>query len=449
MFFSYPRFAAFLALALFSCAFSGATTPTLNAALQSGPMLGPVDMREATVWVQTKAPAAVRIVYNEEDVSANRHWTVPVHTTTASGLTAHLTLSAVEPGRTYLYDVEVDGTLLGKPRRLTTPAFYHDRSPPPDLRIAVGGAHYAVEEGFEPPYQILGGGYEIFTTISETEPDMMLWLGNTAHLRPSDWASKGGYLKRFTTARSVPQLQPLLAAVPHYATWSEADYGVAGAGRAYSFRPHAEASFKAFWPQPVEISALGGIVTRFRRADVDFFMLDVRSFRNDLPSSTELPQILGAEQIEWLRQELRRSTATFKIIAAGAPILNPASSPSNLSFVNREKTRFLEMLREERIPGLIFLSGGKYYGELTRLVHANSYNLFDLTVGPLTANPRVNEDELNFFRMPGTSTFDRHFALLDVTGPEEDRQITFRVISIDGTELWNRTLNASQLQRAN
>ena len=40
------------------------------------------------------------------------------------------------------------------------------------------------------------------------------------------------------------------------------------------------------------------------------------------------------------------------------------------------------MLRDARIAGLFFISGGKSYGELTRLVHANSYNLYDLTLGP-------------------------------------------------------------------
>ena len=177
-------------------------------------------------------------------------------------------------------------------------------------------------------------------------------------------------------------------------------------------------------------------------------MLDTRSYRDDAPSSDRLPQMLGKAQIEWLRQEIINSTATFKIIIAGAPILNPADNRNNLSYAEREHSDLLQMLRDERIPGLFFISGGKYYGELTRLVHANSYNLFDLTLGPLTANPKENQDELNFFRMPGTSTFERHFALIDINGPEEDRALNIRVMSMEGKELWQRTIQASQLQPA-
>jgi alkaline phosphatase D len=191
---------------------------------------------------------------------------------------------------------------------------------------------------------------------------------------------------------------------------------------------------------------LEGIATRFRYADVDFFMLDTQSYRNDTPTSREPFQILGAEQINWLRQELIRSKATFKIVLAGAPILNPAKNRSNLSYAESEHSELLQMFRNEDVAGLFFISGGKYYGELTRLVHASSYNLFDLTVGPLTANPLQNRDELNFFRMPGSSTFERHFALVDFSGPENDRSITIRMMSMDGKELWSRKIQASELK---
>lgn len=424
------------------------TSATLQADIIAGPMLGPIDMREAKVWVQTDAPSKVRVAYAEQDQANALRWSHSIETNAADNYTATLTLNAVEPGKKYHYRIELDGKLSEAQNTFSTPAHYLNRTPPPDLRIAIGGAHYVTEEGFEPPYQILGGGYGIFSTILAEQPDMMIWAGNTAHLRESDWASKSGTLKRFAKARSVPELQPLLAGIPHYGTWSSADYGTPNAGKFYSYRQHAEGSFKAYWPQPVEVPQLDGITTRFRRSDVDFFMLDTRSARDDAPSSDRLPQMLGNAQIEWLRQEIIHSTATFKIIVAGAPILNPADNRNNLSYAEREHSDLLQMLRDERISGLFFISGGKYYGELTRLVHANSYNLFDLTLGPLTANPKENQDELNFFRMPGTSTFERHFALIDINGPEADRALNIRVMSMEGKELWQRTIQASQLQPA-
>ena len=438
--FSPPR-----AIALLFALLSAASIQ-LFADIIAGPMLAHVDMREATVWIQTDTPTVVRVAYQKAHTETERRWSQPIQTDSSNSNTATLTLDAVEPGIDYYYQIELNGKLSKDSYQLKTPINFQGRSHAPDLRIAVGGSHYVAEDGFEPPYQTLGGGYDIFTTILDAQPELMIWTGNTAHLRDSDWTTKSGTLKRFSKARSTAQLQALLASVPNYATWGNTDYSTTHAGQHYSFRQNIEQCFKAFWPRPVEITSLKGIATRFRRSDVDFFMLDVRSYRDDAKASDRLPTILGEQQIEWLRQEILRSTATFKIIIAGAPILNPAENRNNLSYANGEQSKLLQMLRNERIPGLFFISGGKYYGELTRLIHAGCYNLFDLTLGPLTANPKDDANELNFFRVPGSSTYERHFALIDFTGPESNRQLTIRVISVDGKELWNRTITAKQLQ---
>jgi len=318
-------------------------THLLAANLVSGPMLAKVEMREAQVWVQSDHPSMVRVAYAEAGARNNRTWSLPVETDPALANTVTVSLSGIEPGKSYHYQIELNGELQASSYSFTSPAYYHGRTPPPDFRIAVGGAHYMVEEGFEPPYQIMGAGYEIFETIAAADPALMLWLGNTAHLRESDWSSKSGYLKRYAHARSTPELAKLLSSTPNYATWGEADYGSPEAGALYSYRKFAEASFNAFWPRPVAIPGLEGIATRFRYADVDFFMLDTRSYRNDTPTSKEPFEILGAQQIEWLRQELIRSSATFKVVVAGAPILNPAKSRSNLSYAEREHTRLLQI----------------------------------------------------------------------------------------------------------
>lgn len=420
------------------------TTHSFCADIVAGPMLANLEMREATIWVQTDAPAKVRVQYRDSE--KREHWSLPIETDPALANTAALKLGEIEPGRQYRYAVEINGKLTQKGGNFKAPDFYHERTPPPDLRIAVGGAHYAIEENYEPPYQILGGGYSIFNTILKNEPQYMIWTGDTAHLRESDWTSQSGYLKRFSTARSVPELQALLANVPNIATWAQYDYSPKNVGKYYAHREFAETAFRAFWPMPTNMPGLPGIMTRFRSSDVDFIILDVRSHRINSVKSDSFPKILGDEQIEWLRQELLASTATFKVVIAGAPILNPAENPANLSAANYEQNKLLEMLRSERIPGLFFISGGKRNGELTRLVHANSYNIYDLTVGPLTAIP-AESDELNFFRMPGTNTLERQFALIDFEGPENDRQIRIRVMNVEGKEIWSRVVKASQLTR--
>ncbi len=408
-------------------------------------MLAHVDMREATIWLQAEEPSTLRIRYSEIGTE-NNFLSAPVEADPELALTATIHLGKVEPGKTYRYQILQDGVETGPAGEFKTQDNYHFRAPPPDFSFAVGGAHYVMEDGFEPPYQMLGGGYGIFEVIRSASPDFMLWAGNTAHLRRSDFTTRSGILKRFSRTRAIPGLSPLLASIPHYATWSKADFGFHDDGKYASQRALSEAAFKAFWPQPVEIPSLEGIPTRFRYADADFFLLDTRSYRDDTPDSRRLPEILGKPQIEWLRQELMRSDATFKIILSGVPVLNPADNRENLSFAEAEHNALLEMLRRERISGLFILSGGKYYGELTKLVHASNYNLYDLTVGPLTASPRTTKQELNYFRVPGTTTTERQFAIIRISGPEEDRQLQIQLTSMEGDELWSRTIRAADLQ---
>lgn len=417
----------------------------LQAGLRAGPMLAHIDMREATIWLQADEPSTIRIRYTESG-SENVILSSPVDANPELALTATIRLNKVEPGKLYRYEILQNGEEIGVTGEFKTQDNYHFRAPPPDFSFAAGGANYVMENLYEPPYQLLGGGYGIFDVILSSSPDFMLWTGNTAHLRRSDFTTLSGILKRFSYARAAPELSALLSSIPHYAIWGKADYGFHDDGKYASQRTLSEKAFRAFWPRPIDIPTLEGIPTRFRYADADFFMLDVRSYRDDRPNTVRTPEILGKTQIEWLRQELIRSDATFKIIVSGAPVLNPAETSKNLSFAEIEHNALLEMLRSERISGLFMISGGKYFGELTKLVHASNYNLYDLTVGPLTAGPQAAKQELNYFRVPGTTTVERQFALIRISGPEDNRQMQIQLNSMEGDELWSRTIKAKDLQ---
>jgi len=442
-----PRHTArFLALAAATVALA---SPLSGAALRNGPMLGDVSMRHARVWVQTTEAAEVRVAYWKKGDRDATQWAGPVATDPAWGHTATVSLAGVEPGNTYRYAIELDGERLDRLSSQTfdTQPYYFEKQPPPDVTIALGAGHYRPQEGFEPPYKTLGAGYNIFATIAGRDPDAMVWLGDTMHLRPSDWASRAGYVKRNAHARAQPEMRQLLAGTPNYATWSSADYGPEGAGRLYGRKRIARGAFEAFWANPeIAIPEFNGIATRFRVSDAEFFLLDTRSARAIRTAQDEVPQVLGDAQIRWLSEALQRSDATFKIVGAGAPILNPADKPGNLSYAKEEHNELLRVLRDSGASGLVFVSSGKTYGELTRYVQPNSYALYDLTLGPLTSAPKDQADELNYFRQPGKSTFERHFALLEITGPEDARELTMRVIGTEGEEKWSRTLKYGELR---
>ena len=120
----------------------GLFTNSAQAALVSGPMISHIDMREAKIWIQVDAPSLVRIAYSVAGDSDSLHWTPPIETNNSQANTAVLTLDKVEPGLSYSYRIELNGEIVTSPAKFTSPTNYHGRTPPPNFKVAVGGAHY-------------------------------------------------------------------------------------------------------------------------------------------------------------------------------------------------------------------------------------------------------------------------------------------------------------------
>lgn len=420
--------------------------PKLYAAsLLNGPMLSDLTYREAQIWTQTEYPAHVSIHYFATSNPDKKHITAKIKTAEADGYVANFLLTKIEPNRNYTYAVEVDGEINSERYTFNSLNYYYEKEPPPDVKIAILGSHYAVDPEFEPPYRKLGGGYSIFKRVYETQPDLVLWAGNTAHLRKSDIDSQNGYYKRYSHARSLVKPKELLAEIPNLGIWSYNDYGINGSGIEMPLKQTAKKAFSKFWPKSKLVAHQEAFCYNHKISDVELFFLDVQSQRKTHITTDSKVAILGQEQIEWLKDALITSTANFKIIVSGSPILNPAKDEKNLSFAKDEKQYFLELLKAHKIPGLFFVSGGSYKGELTRISHSTHYNFFDLTVGPCTAMPIEDDNELNFFRIPGTNTFEQQYTILEVKGNEEDRLLKMQIYSLAGLELWSRTIKASEL----
>ena len=82
------------------------------------------------IWIQVDAPSLVRIAYSLADDTDSLHWTSPVETNNSQANTAVLTLDKVEPGLSYNYRVELNGEIVTRPAKFTSPANYHGRTPP-------------------------------------------------------------------------------------------------------------------------------------------------------------------------------------------------------------------------------------------------------------------------------------------------------------------------------
>lgn len=411
--------------------------------LQSGPMLGYSEMREVLLWVQTKEPATVQFSYWPQGDPKQVFYTDKYQTTKAEAHTARLLADQTEPGTRYDYQVWINGQAvkLDYPATFQTQALWQWRTDPPDFRFATGSCAYINETVYDRPGRPYGGEYEVFQSMHAQKPDMMLWLGDNIYLREVDWNSWTGIVKRYTHARSLPEMQPLLASAHHYAIWDDHDFGPNDSDRSFIHKDKTLEAFKLFWGNPTYgLPDLKGITSFFQWADMDFFLLDNRYHKTPNDRKTGERTMFGEEQLEWLLDALAFSQASFKFVVTGGLVLNPNPGGEKMSSIApEERARLLRRIEEEGIKNVIFLTGDVHFTELATMKLGNGEPVYEFTVSPISSGVSSWPSN-NPYQVEGTEVRARNFATIDASGPRNERKLTLRVFNAKGEELWTRVI---------
>ncbi len=434
------NFLAFLILTV-----SSAQVFAQKALLQSGPMLGYTDMMETMLWVQTKSPAKVQFAYWERDTVSEKKFTEIIGTEKKNGFTAHLVADQVEPGKVYEYQLLINGipVKFDYPTTFQTQPLWQWRTDPPPFKVALGSCFYVNETKYDRPGKPYGDGYHIFNAIHAEQPDLMLWLGDNIYLREVDWYTRTGFIHRYTHTRSLPELQPLLASTHHYAVWDDHDFGPNNSDGSFIYKDLAKETFQMFWGNPTYgLPGKDGVTSWFKWADMDFFLMDNRTFRNPNDRITGEQVLLGSDQMEWLIDALVASQAPFKLVAMGGQVLNTnAKYESYVNLCPEERTYLLKRIGEEGIKNVVFLTGDVHHSELSKLEPENGSVIYDLTVSPLTSGVYEPDGE-NLLLEEGTVVSERNFGILEFSGPRTKRVMTIRIVNSDGVEMWRRVVEA-------
>jgi alkaline phosphatase D len=408
----------------------------------TGPMVGHCDMLEATIWMQCKGPCEAAIEYWAVDRPDSILRTATVRGLAEQAYALDVVVRQVVPGTTYGYRPIIDGkpVEIGQPLTFRTQALWAHRTDPPPFRVITGSCAYINEPAYDRPGTPYGGDLGIYARMAERNADLMLWLGDNVYLREPDWGSRTGYLHRYTHVRSEPALQPLLRTGAHYAIWDDHDHGPNDSDGSFVHSGTAREVFDLFWPNPTcGVPGVPGIGTDFSHADVDFFLLDNRTYRVPGDLRTSQPTILGDAQVDRLIRALKYSRASFKIVAVGGQVLNSAAVFENHATVPKEREGLLRRLAEEDIRNVIFLTGDRHFTELSSVKLDNGATVWDLTCSPLTSSAYVPK-ETNEHRVEGTLVTERNFAELSFSGTKAGRTMTITVFNAAGVQLWQRAI---------
>ena len=430
--------------------------------LVSGPVLGPVELREAKVWVGVGGPAdKVELRLGRKGEKQERVLQ-PQRFSQYEFNIAVFTIGALEPATTYEYTVSVTPPHqqpIEKKGSITTKSLFQWRTPAPDITFLTGSCAYFNEPAYDRPGRPYGQDSAIYEAMAaEKNSAFMLWLGDNWYTREADYYGNWGLWYRAWRDRSMPVLQKLWSSMGHVAIWDDHDYGPNDYGKSYPLKNTSRDVFNAFWMNHTAGDGREGIYTRYSYSDVDFFLLDNRWWRDydRMPDSVNGKpnpgkRMFGPQQMEWLKQELLQSKenrfVSFRVIATGSQVLNPVSPFDKMLDFPVEYYELMDFIRTEKIEGVLFLTGDRHHSEVIRVQHQGLYPLYDVTCSPMSAGTHKfgGAEANNPYRVVGLDEL-QNYGRVSVTGKTGERQMKVEFMGAKGEVLASWKVEQKELK---
>ncbi|MYH26483.1 MAG: hypothetical protein F4156_14785 [Holophagales bacterium] len=400
-----------------------------NNEIVHGPMLGAVTDTTAAVWVRTARATGFEVVATAD---GERHIASGA-TTADEDYTGTVTLAGLSPDTSYSYQVLVDADTPPAPQPQSKPQSPQSPSPTYTLRTAPPpGAPGTVTVAFGGCAGYTPANERMWDTIAAHSPQALLLLGDNVYI---DLPEQPGPFHDYTyyQRQSRPEFRRLVSATPVYAVWDDHDAAVDDiwlgpyVDRPAWKQPMVE-HFRRNWNNPASGSASHpGVWFRFSLGDVDFFLLDGRTYRTN--PFVEERTMLGPVQKAWLLGGLRASEAAFKVIAspvAWADGAKPGSRDTWSGFPE-EREEIFRFVEENGVRGVVLLSSDRHRSEAWAIERESGYAFYDLLSGQLT-NIHTHPVE------PGalfSYNLKDSFGLLTFETAVEEPRVTYEIYSID------------------
>ena len=407
-------------------------------AIVHGPMLGAVTDTSARVWVRTVEASPFEVIAT----TADEHHATSGATIADLDYTGTATLEGLSPDTTYSYQVRL--TAPSEPRAQPKPSQSSGSAQPSQpLQATESPSHTlrtAPTPGTPGTFTIAFGGCSGYTpqnermwdTIAGHDPHAFLILGDNVYI---DLPEQPGPFHDYTyyQRQSRPEFRRLVSATPVYAVWDDHDAAFDDiwlgpyVDRPAWKQPMVEL-FRRNWNNPAYGSeSRPGVWFRFSLGDVDFFLLDGRTYRTN--PFDDGATMLGPEQKAWLLDSLGASEATFKVIAspvAWADGAKPGSRDTWSGFPE-EREEIFRFIETNDVTGVVLLSSDRHRSEAWAIERDSGYAFYDLLSGQLT-NIHTHPVE------PGalfSYNLKDSFGLLAFETAREDPRVTYGIYSID------------------
>ncbi len=416
---------------------SGIAWPSLSFApgrpqITHGIQSGDVSTGSGVVWARADRPARMLVEVAATDSFRDVRHGVFVDALPESDFTAKALLDGLPPGQDIFYRIsfqDLSSAVFGEPQ------IGHFRTPPADRRsIALVWSGDTMGQGWG--IDLARGGMRSYAAMHRSAPDFFIHCGDNIYADCPIAATRK--LPDGTTWRSIvteekskpaetladyrgnykynlldDNLRAFNAAVPTLALWDNHEvmetwwpgeplpHRAAGENNTLVFAARARRAFHEFLPVRESLTEPGRIYRKMQYGPLlDVFMLDMRSYRGpDGPHTDRIYRpddyLLGPDQLAWLKHELARSRATWKVIAADTPIgyvVNTAGNEDADGPRGRgvEIADLLTFIKRTGVRNMLWLTAdlhytAAHYYDPNRAVFQDFMPFWEFVSGPLHA----------------------------------------------------------------
>ncbi|GGB69726.1 hypothetical protein GCM10007424_07140 [Flavobacterium suaedae] len=305
----------------------------------------------------------------------------------------------------------------------------------------------------------INGDPEMFNHMAEEDSDLMVWLGDAVYLLGlehaqgncpdgtlDDWHDKDQAFLRYYWYRQFHD--NLLMSMPQLAITDNHDTGSNEFNKNLPGLPATREVFQEWWPNPEYMSTEegDGLFSSYVYKDVEYFLTDNRSYRE----STS--QHFGDEQLDWLKEGLLNSTATFKVIINGTPTFRPIGG-RNFS-VSSQVDELLNFIKDNNINGVLSYCADIHDQRFMVREMDTKYPLYDIMSGNLNSdiggNGEAGNYSVNYNAGNDILTGVKHaYVRTSVYGDEGDRRLKVEYVGFDGETFFEEIIHEDMLTSQN
>ena len=394
-----------------------------------GPMLGNATADGISCWVRTAEESAVQLAAWKSADPSDTIFSSIAHTVAETDYSGVMELDGLEPETNYHYNILADGRTVFKESEIPSFKSWRPEDEPGLFRLAFGGC-----AGYTPDAE------KIWNVILAESPDAFFILGDNTYV---DLPGMPGPFHDYTYYRrySRPEFRSLVSHVPVYSIWDDHDAAIDDIWMGpYVDKPDWKLPmvrhYKQLWVNPgYGTEEWPGCWYSFKQADIEFFMLDGRTYRT-CPFGPD-PTMLGPVQKKWLLENLANSTATIKVLVspvAWTDKAKPGSHDTWAGFLD-ERDEIFNLIIENDINGVMLMSADRHRSEVWQVEWDGPYPMYEFLSSRLT--------NIHFHEIEPGAIFSynelQSFGILDFNPMAEIPTASLQFVNLHGETVFERT----------